>query len=56
MMKVKKIKKNMLGVFNGSFLRDLLGDGHSFFYIFEEGLVKNSLRNPLIYNTSSLKA
>ena len=39
------IKKKVLGVFNGSFLRNLVGGGHSFLFL-KRGLYEKSLGNP----------
>ena len=44
-------KKKVLGSFNGSFLRNLVGGGNSFFIFFKEGLLKNSSK--LIFVTKS---
>ena len=42
-----KSKKKVLGCFNGSFLRNLVGGGHSFFIFFKGGLLKKKhLGNP----------
>ena len=39
-------QNKVLGCFNGRFLRNLRGGGHSFFNFFKGGLLKKSLGNP----------
>ena len=43
---MKNEKKNELGVYNGSFLRNGIREGHSFFNFFKEGPLKKRLGNP----------
>ena len=43
-----KSKKNVLGIFSGSFLENLIGGDQSFFVFFKRGLLKNSLGNPAL--------
>ena len=45
---MKSKRKKVLGVFKDSFLRNVLGGGHRFFNFIKEGLVKNSLGNPVV--------